>query len=505
MIPVLIFLQVITLLLLALLWLASRRPAGAMPDARLESLLAADLPGQMARLGARSEATESYLRAEMAQLRAESAAEATRSREAAAQAAVALRTELLGTVNTLGRTITTGLDGFRADNKAGSDALRAAVDLQLNTLAQRLSAFAADQQQAQASAREALHASLKELGAAQQQQQDKLRDTVEQRLDKLNADNTAKLDQMRETVDEKLHATLQTRLTESFGVVTDQLANVHKGLGEMNTLSAGVSDLNRLFSNVKSRGGYAEVQLERLLEQVLAPGQFLKNVRVKPGSLEVVEFAIRFPSATGEEVLLPIDSKFPRESWDRLETAYDSGDPAAIEAGRRALETVIRGEGKRISSKYICEPETTPYAIMFLPTEGLYAEMLRRDGLQAELHQQHRILVTGPSNLYALLTSFQMGFRILNLQKKGNEVWKVLANAQSEFGKFETLMDKMDKQVGTVQNTIRDLGVRTRAINRTLRDVSSEATQEAIGAPAQAGFDGLLPMLAASEAAGEDE
>jgi DNA recombination protein RmuC len=266
----------------------------------------------------------------------------------------------------------------------------------------------------------------------------------------------------------------------------------------MNTLATGVNDLNRIFSNVKTRGGFAEVQLGNLLEQVLAPGQYVKNANVRPGSQEVVEFAVRFPAATGE-VLLAIDAKFPREDWERLESAYEAGLPAEVDQARKAFDAAIRIEGKRICSKYINEPITTPYAIMFLPTESLYAEVLRRDGLQAELHQKCRVMVAGPSNLYALLTSFQLGFRMLNLQKKGNEVWDVLSKTQTEFKTFETLMDSMEKQVGTVQNTIQKLGTRTRAINRTLRDVSAERSETALPAVASGGFDGLLPMLAANE------
>jgi len=502
MIPVLIALQVITLLALVGLWLASRKPAASVTDPRLEQMLAADLPAQLLRMDARAEATERALRTDVAQLRSDAAGEAMRSREAADKASGALRTELLGTVNTLGQTLNTGLEGFRTDNKAGSETLRHAVEAQLNTLTQRLAAFAGEQAKSQAEAREALHKSLGDLSMKQAGEQDKLRESVQQGLQSLRESNEKKLEEMRSTVDEKLQSTLQTRLTESFGQVTDQLAKVHTGLGEMNTLSAGVNDLNRIFSNVKSRGGFAEVQLGKLLEQVLAPGQFLENARVKANSLEVVEFAVKFPGSTGEDVLLPIDAKFPREDWERLESAYEHGEQAEIEQARKAFDNAIRTEGKRICSKYINEPVTTPYAIMFLPTEGLYAEVLRRDGLQAELHQQCRVMVAGPSNLYALLTSFQLGFRILNLQKKGNEVWNVLATAQKEFKTFEGLMDSMEKQVGTVQNTIQKLGVRTRAINRTLRDVSTDSASggpEALPAVAQGNFDGLLPILAASE------
>jgi DNA recombination protein RmuC len=466
-------------------------------DPRLVAALA-EIPTHFARLEARLSATDEHLRASVSQLRAETLAEAQSGREAAERSATALRAEVLGSVNALGETLRNGLDSFRTDNARGAEALRTAVEAQLGGLTQRFMGFATDMAQQHGENRDALDKSLAELRATQASEQEKLRESVQQRLELLRDSNEKKLEQMRDVVDEKLQKTLHSRLTESFGQVTDQLTKVHSGLGEMNTLSAGVSDLNRIFSNVKSRGGFAEVQLGKLLEQVLASGQYVENARVKQGSLEAVEFAVKFPGVTGDEVLLPIDAKFPREDWERLETAYEQGDPGAIEQARRAFDAAIRTEGKRICSKYINEPVTTPYAIMFLPTEGLYAEVLRRDGLQAELHQQCRVMVAGPSNLYALLTSFQLGFRILNLQKKGNEVWNVLARAQKEFRTFEGLMDSMEKQVGTVQNTLQKLGTRTRAINRTLRDVSVESNGSALPGHGPA-LAGVLPLLAAEE------
>jgi len=308
------------------------------------------------------------------------------------------------------------------------------------------------------------------------------------------------LEKMRQTVDEKLNDTLQTRLTESFGQVTDQLNKVHSGLGEMTKLSDGVNDLSRIFTNVKSRGGFAEVQLGMLLEQMLAPNQFIRNARVKEGSLEAVEFAVRFPGHSGE-TLLPIDAKFPREDWERLEGAYESGNPEQIAAAGKAFEAAIRTEGDRICSKYINPPKTTPHAIMFLPTEGLYAEVMRRDALQAEVQSKCRVTIAGPSTLSAILTSFQMGFHMLAIQEKGDEVWRVLEGTKKEFGKFGGLMEKMDKQVGTVQNTIRDLSQRSRAITKTLRDVG--VSDKGLPAGAQLlDFDqaaGITTFLAASD------
>jgi DNA recombination protein RmuC len=346
--------------------------------------------------------------------------------------------------------------------------------------------------------RESLNTKLNDLTTSNTGHQNQLRAAVEERLEKLNTTNAAKLEEMRNTVDEKLQTTLHTRLTESFGQVTDQLNKVHSGLGEMTKLSDGVNDLSRIFTNVKSRGGFAEVQLGMLLEQMLAPSQFIRNAKVKDGSLEVVEFAVRFPGHAGE-TLLPIDAKFPREDWERLEGAYESGNPEQIAAAGKAFEAAIRTEGDRISSKYINPPKTTPHAIMFLPTEGLYAEVMRRDALQAEVQSKCRVTIAGPSTLSAILTSFQMGFHMLAIQEKGDEVWRVLEGTKKEFGNFETLMTKMESQVGTVQNTIQKLGVRTRAINRTLREVGE--TERGLPGAQLIDFDqaaGITTFLAAS-------
>ncbi|HEY0308454.1 MAG TPA: DNA recombination protein RmuC [Acidobacteriaceae bacterium] len=460
---------VVLFLLIALLL---RKPVSTA-DPRL-----AQLPDAVARLEAQTEATDRHLADSLSRMRTEAGESAQQARDASSKAFADLRTEVTGTVNSLGSTLNQGLADFRADNAASANALRNAVNSQLDTLSQRLVSSANDTARQQTELRESLNQKFSELSTSNAQG-----------LAKMNEDNSKKLEEMRATVDEKLQTTLQTRLTESFGAVSDQLSKVHAGLGEMNTLTAGVNDLNRIFSNVKSRGGFAEVQLGKLLDQVLAPAQYVANANVRPGTQEVVEYAVRFPGSGGE-VLLPIDAKFPREDWERLESAYESGVPEQIEPARKAFDAAIRTEGKRICSKYINEPITTPYAIMFLPTESLYSEVLRRDGLQADLHLNCRVMVAGPTNLYALLTSFQLGFKMLNLQQKGDEVWKILAATQTEFGKFGDLMSNMEKQVGTVQNTIQKLGVRTRAINRTLRDVSQDSGETPI-------LPGIIPALAA--------
>ncbi len=467
MILLLIVLQMVALLgVVALFFL--RKPPVADPRH-------AQLPDQITRLDSRSEALERHLREGLTQIRAESAGEAEASRKAAAEAAAALRTEVLHTVQSLGATLNTGLGTFRSDNQTGAETLRAAVHQTLEKLDQRFVAFSSEAVRHQADAKDALHLRLTDLGNSNASQQEKLRNTMQERLDALSHTNEQKLEQMRATVDEKLHATLHSRLTESFGQVTDQLNKVHSGLGEMSKLSAGVDDLSRIFTNVKSRGGFAEVQLGMLLEQMLAPSQFVRNVRVRPNTLEAVEFAVRFPGASGE-TLLPIDAKFPREDWERLENAYASNDPEQLAAAGKAFENAIRTEGKRICEKYINPPATTPHAIMFLPTEGLYAEVMRRDALQAEVQSKCQVTIAGPSTLSAILTSFQMGFHMLALQEKGDEVWKVLESAKTEFGKFGKLMEKVEGDVGKIQKTLGEVGVRTRAINRTLREVSDTST-----------------------------
>lgn len=487
----LIILEVVTLL--AVIFLLLRRQQGPGQDARL-----GQVPDQLTRLDARNAALDEHIRTAFAQMRSDIAIEAQRTREASAADFMALRTEITGSIATLGQTLQTGLAEFRGDNKTSDDQLRSVVQSQMDGITQRISAFTAETNLQHTNLRESLNAKLNELMASNTGLQNQLRTAVEERLGKLNEDNSKELEKMRQTVDEKLNATLQTRLTESFGQVTDQLNKVHTGLGEMTKLSDGVNDLSRIFTNVKARGGFAEVQLGMLLEQMLAPSQFIRNAKVKEGTQEVVEFAVRFPGHAGE-TLLPIDAKFPREDWERLENAYESNVPENVLAASKAFEAAIRTEGERICKKYINPPVTTPHAIMFLPTEGLYAEVMRRDALQAEIQSRCHVTIAGPSTLSAILTSFQMGFQMLAIQEKGDEVWKVLEGTKREFNTFETLMSKMETQVGTVQNTIQKLGVRTRAINRTLREVGELGAETADSN--LIGFEegnGIAPLLAAS-------
>jgi DNA recombination protein RmuC len=404
-------------------------------------------------------------------MRTDIAEEARRTREANTADFGTLRTEIAANITAIGQTLKADLNSFREDNKNSGDQLRRAVETQMDAITQRLSAFATDTNVQHTALRESLNTKLTELMNSNVALQDRLRTSVEERLTKLNEDNSKELEKMRQTVDEKLQATLHDRLTASFGAVTDQLNKVHTGLGEMSKLSEGVDGLSRIFTNVKSRGGFAEVQLGMLLRQMLAPGQFIENATVKDGSLERVEFAVRFPTSAGER-LMPIDAKFPREDWERLETAYESNLPEDIAREGKAFEAAIRAEAGKICAKYINPPKTTPYAIMFLPTEGLYAEVIRREALQAEIQSKCHVTIAGPTTLSAILTSFQMGFHMLALQEKGDEVWRVLESAKTEFGKFGNLMDKVEGDVGKIQKTLGEVGVRTRAINRTLREVS---------------------------------
>ena len=300
-----------------------------------------------------------------------------------------------------------------------------------------------------------------------------MRVTLEAKLKELQTGNETKLEQMRLTVDEKLHKTLETRLGESFKLVSERLEAVHKGLGDMQTLAADVGNLQRVLTNVKARGTWGEVQLENLLEQMLTTEQYAKNIATKPGSSERVEFAIRLPGRTGDDqpVWLPIDAKFPREDYERLLEAEDRADAVAAEAAAKQLEIRIRDEAKKIHEKYIAPPYTTDFGLLFLPIEGLYAEVLRRPGLTDRLQREYRVTVAGPTTLAALLNSLQMGFRTLVIEKRSSEVWQVLGAVKTEFGKFGELLARTKKQLDTVSSTLGDAESKSRTIERKLRNV----------------------------------
>jgi DNA recombination protein RmuC len=335
-------------------------------------------------------------------------------------------------------------------------------------------------------------ATLKGVGDSLFRQAAEVAAKVDGRLHALQDDNAKRLEQMRQTVDEKLQGTLEKRLGESFRLVSAQLEAVQRGLGEMQSLATGVGDLRKVLSNVKVRGTWGEVQLGSLLEQLLAPDQFAKNVATRPGTGERVEFAIRLPGrGDGDaEVLLPIDAKFPVEDYQRLVEASERGDAAGVEEATRALEVRIKGCAKDIHEKYLNPPMTTDFAILFLPTEGLYAEVVRRLGLVELLQRDHKIVVAGPTTLAALLNSLQMGFRTLAIQKRSSEVWQVLGAVKTEFGKFGDVLEKVQKKLEEASNTIDAANVRRRAIEKKLTKVQELPAAEE---------DLLLPRLKIAE------
>ena len=320
---------------------------------------------------------------------------------------------------------------------------------------------------------------LSSLSESNARRMNEVRETLEKQLAQLQTTNAAKLDEMRATVDEKLQTTLQARLGESFKQVADRLEQVHKGLGEMQTLATGVGDLKHLLTNVKTRGIFGEAQLAALLEQVFVPDQYAVQIATRPNSKNVVDFAIKLPgrSDSGVPLWLPIDAKFPNDDYERLLDAQGRADVTGAELAGKALEQRIRLEAKSMVEKYVEPPFTTDFAILFLPTEGLYAEVLRRPGLMEALQREHRITLAGPTTLLAIMSSFQMGFRTLALEKRSSEVWQVLGAVKTEFGKFGGMLDKARSQTEMVLKTLSDGDIRKRAMDRTLRQV--EALPEA--------------------------
>lgn len=370
---------------------------------------------------------ERELREELARARREDAEEAFRDREERAQSA-----------NLLGQAVSTQMG-------------------QLGTLqAERLEAFARE---------------LSRFSLGLDERFERLKSGVETRLSAMQADNAGKLEEMRRTVDEKLHATLEQRLGESFKLVSERLEQVHRGLGEMQNLAAGVGDLKRVLTNVKTRGTWGEVQLAALLEQLLTAGQYAASVAVRPGSTERVDFAIRLPGRDSDTpVWLPIDAKFPVEDYQRL---LDAADPLAAEEAARAIETRLKNEAKSIRDKYVVPPHTTDFALLYLPVEGLYAEALRRPGLAETLQREYRVSLAGPTTLAALLNSLQMGFRTLAIEQRSAEVWAVLGAVKSEFGKFGEALAHTRKKLEEASNSIVRAETRTRQLTRKLKDVEA--------------------------------
>jgi len=346
------------------------------------------------------------------------------------------------------------------------EAIEKALERNERALREELARGRAESSEGARQLRDEVSARIAELRAANEGRFDSLRKSVEDRLRHLQEDNTAKLELMRQTVDEKLQGTLEQRLGESFKRVSDQLESVYRGLGEMQKLAGGVDDLKKVLANVKTRGGWGEVQLGTLLEQMLAPEQFERNVATT-GTAERVDFAIRLPG----QVWLPIDAKFPQDDYQRLVDASEQADRVAMETAAKALETRLRLEAKRIHEKYIDPPRTTDFAVLFLPTEGLYAEALRRPGLADALQRECKVAIVGPTTLCAVLNGLQMGFRTLAIQKQSGEVWRVLGEAKTQFRKYADVLGRVRRKIQEAGTAVEDAEKRTQVIEKKLRDV----------------------------------
>jgi len=466
--------------LLLLVWLL-KRPAPS-PDEAL-ALLSQELQSHA---DARQAQTERDLREVREELQRSASGTRQELTQSLGQAIGLFQQTVLGQQGDATRTQNEQLDSFRVQLAAMQQALADA--LRDSSHQAGLQASAQREAQALALARftEAQEASLKRLSDAMGEQLRALsesndrrlgevRTTVETRLQALQADNEKKLEQMRQTVDEKLHATLEARLGESFKQVADRLEQVHKGLGEMQRLASDVGSLNRVLSNVKTRGIFGEVQLAGLLEQVFTPEQYAVNVETVPGSGARVEFAIRLPGRgePDQPLWLPIDAKFPREDYERLLEAQDRADVAGVETASKAIEQRFRLEAKTIRDKYLAPPHTADFAILFVPTEGLYAEALRRPGLVEALQRECRVMLAGPTTLLATLNSLQMGFRTLALEKRSSEVWQVLGAVKNEFSKFGDVLAKTRKKLDEASNTIGQAETRTRVMGRALKQVEA--------------------------------
>jgi DNA recombination protein RmuC len=392
-----------------------------------------------------------------------------RALEAAAQATQLAVAKNDGALDAMGQQVR----GFTQATQATLDSLKGDIHGQLALM------LGALKDQLEANTRQ-----LAALAQGQQQSAEALRGVLNERLAAIQHDNAAKLEQMRRTVDEKLHATLEQRLGESFKLVSERLEQVHKGLGEMQSLAGSVGDLKRVMTNVKTRGTWGEMQLGAIIDNVLTPEQYARNVKPRPDSDELVEFAIRLPGKADEQpVWLPIDAKYPVEHYQRLLDAQESGDKAAVASAGNAFEASIRLEAKKISAKYIAPPHTTDFAVLYLPAEGLFAEVMRRPGLVEAVQNGCRVMVTGPANLAAMLSSLQMGFKTLAIEKRSSEVWNVLGQVKTEFAKFGEAVEATRKSIDAAAKKFEQVDVRTRAIQRRLRGVQELPAPDAPDAP----------------------
>lgn len=379
------------------------------------------------------------------------------------------------------RTFREEIGRSREENSRSAKAQREELNVSILKLGEQISSTIGEISKRQKDQLDIFSNKLNTLTQSNEQKFDKLQEKVESQLKEIQDKNEKKLEEMRLTVDEKLHATLEKRLGESFKLVSERLEQVYKGLGDMQELARGVGDLKNVLTNVKTRGGWGEIQLENLIDQILTREQYEKNVATKKGSSERVEIAIKLPgrdTLNNEPVWLPVDAKFPVEDYQRLLEAQDLANSIAIIEAGKAIEARIKGEAKKIAEKYVDPPNTTDFAIMFLPIEGLYAEVLRRPGLAESLQREYRVVVSGPTTLAALLNSLQMGFRTLAIEKRSSEVWKVLSVVKTEFGKFGDILEKTQEKLKQASDTIDTAKVRSRAIERQLRDVQELPANE---------------------------
>jgi DNA recombination protein RmuC len=400
-----------------------------------------------------------------------------------------------GSLDRIRETVDSRLRDLQEGNEKRLEVMRQEASSGLKTASDALARNLEDMSKSHRTQLDGMTRQLTELNESNREALDRLRETVDARVKGLQEGNERKLEEMRRTVDEKLHDTLEKRLGESFKLVSDRLEAVHKGLGEMQSLATGVGDLKRVLTNVKARGTWAEVQLGSILEEILTREQFEKNVCVMPESSERVEYAVRLPGPKGDPencVWLPIDSKFPQEDYLRLQDAAEKADPREVQAAVDALARTVRAAAKDIHDKYVCPPNTTDFGIMFLATEGLYAEVLRQPALVGDLQHHYRVVVAGPTTLAAILNSLRMGFQTLAVEQRAAEVWRVLGAIKTEFSKFGEVLDKVKRQLTTASRTIDETGVRSRAMERKLRSVERlpEAEAARILALAAPGEDG---------------
>jgi DNA recombination protein RmuC len=443
----------------------------------------------------KAEIIRDHVREEFRVSRGESAEESRRLREEVSGSQKQANDSVVRTIGEIGKTQHEGLGTVERQvrtlvdsNEARLEKLRETIETQMKQLQEgneekieklhgAVTKTIENLRDTQQTGLDAVEKRVRSVAESNEQRLDKLRDTVDKQIRTLQENNERKLDQMRHTVDEKLQSTLEKRLGESFKLVSERLEAVQRGLGDMQHLATGVGDLKRMLTNVKTRGTWGEFQLGDILSQILTPDQFDRNVQPKAGSSEIVEFAIRLPGQDdASNIWLPIDAKFPQEDYQRLVDATETADAEAVERATTALIRAIQISAKDIADKYVDPPNTTDFAILFLPTEGLYSEVLRQPGMVEKLQQEYRVVVAGPTTLAAILNSLRMGFRTLAIEQRSSEVWTILSAVKTEFGKFGEVLARVKKQLDTASNTIEKTGTRTRAMERKLREVEALPT-----------------------------